>query len=464
MRLFAVVSAWILFSGVPVMKMAAATPSEATFYKDALPIFQAKCAACHRPGQVAPMSLLSYSTTRPWAKAIKAAVLSKKMPPGQGFSGDRFQHQLETTTLSTAETQTLVAWVDGGAQKGNEKDAPAPVAFNKDGWTIRPDIVIDSGREFDIPAEGVIPWMDYVLPYKFDKDVYVAATEMIPSDPEHTHHYLVSVVPPGPEADKLDNWDIRKPVPNRSMGSFGANSGAGKKRPEDAVASAGDVSDLSTNSAGYLMAWDPGQPPQRYDHNQSAMFVKAGSRLLLNVHYTTNGKPGRDHARAAIEIYPGVPTQVTYMMPEPDSPQMRPFALPPGASNFEVSLHQVFEKDATIGWIQPHMHLRGKDMKYVLTYPDGKQEVLLDVPNYSFNWQLIYTPDQPISIPAGTRIDVISHFDNSANNKNNPDPTATVIWGQQAWQEMCNAILFISVPNGIKPKEVVRVAKDVAQN
>jgi hypothetical protein len=416
------------------------TSSGVTFYKDALPIFQEKCAACHRPGQVAPMSLLSYETARPWAKAIKAAILTRKMPPGQGFSGAHFNRQRERMTLSSSQIATLTSWVDGGAPEGRAKDAPAPVSFRKDGWTIRPDIVFESPVEYQIPARGVIPNTNYVVPYKFEKDTYIAETEMIPQDPSHTHHYMVYLVPPGPYADLLGKWDVKKPLPFVPP----SQSGFGKGIDKNSLPG-------SPESMQFVLDWAPGQGPQYFDTADSAMFVPAGSRLVISVHYTADGKASHDRAKGAIQILDHKPKNEVYTLAETGPSQDT--VIPPGATVRGES-HMLITRDIQVAWLDPHMHLRGKNWKITLTYPDGRKEVMLDVPHYDFNWQIVYVPDEPFTIPAGTRWDAVGDWDNSASNPTNPDPSARVIMGLQSWEEMWGSFFFYYVPLDADPNTV----------
>jgi hypothetical protein len=423
--------------------------SAVTYYKDALPVFQAKCANCHRPGQVAPMSLLTYDSARPWAKAIKAAILERKMPPGQGFSGDHFSEQRAQMTLSGSQVQTLVSWVDGGALKGSEKDAPAPAVYDKQGWSIRPDVVFESPVDYQIPSSGVVPWTDYLIPYKFEKDTLVSAVEMIPSDPSHTHHYVVFIIPPGPETEMLDHWNPAKPLPFNPMHHI-FSKGVSLLAKSDGV---------PREVGGFLMEWTPGQNVQRYDTDNSAKLVRAGSRLIINVHYTTDGKASHDRPRGAFQIADATHNKLIYPLAEPDGVMERDLAIPPGDPNYALQEHMVFKEKATIVSLHPHMHLRGKDYKVTLTYPDGEQEVLIDIPHYDFNWQIVYYPDKPVQVPVGTRLDILGHYDNSENNRNNPDPTETVRWGEQNWEEMFNLVANVAISENTDPRHVISEVK-----
>ena len=435
----------ILLGGVFLSSAHAAQSSaEVTFYKDAQLVFQQKCQTCHRAGQVAPFSVETYEAARPWARAIKAAIVSKKMPPGQGFSGDHLSRQIAARTLTSSELETLVSWVDGGALQGDPKHAPPPVAFTKEGWSLRPDVVIDSPIEYEIPAVGVMPWVDYLLPYKFDKDTYVAAAALVPSNPAVVHHYAVYIIPPGPFNDSLDHWDVSKPLPNAML-----RKGLS---PEALLANGNGV------GGGALGGWTPGKMfDDRYDAYDSAVFVKAGSRLMINLHYTANGKPTTDRVRYAFEVLSGEPKNQFRFLPDMGAPR-NGFILPPGDPNIKGESHILLTQDVALLSMHPHMHLRGKNWNLTATYPDGRKELLLNVPNYSFEWQLDYYPDKPVVLPAGTRIDVVGHWDNSAGNKFNPDPTAAVVMGQQNWEEMWNSLIGVAVSRDVDPRKVATKA------
>jgi hypothetical protein len=410
---------------LPFTGLVAGTLSSVTFHKDVEPIFQRNCQICHRVGQVAPMSLTTYESARPWAKAIKAAVATKKMPPWFA-EGEHFGQQ--RPKITAAEINTIISWVDSGAVEGDAKDAPKPLHFDSRGWTIRPDMIIDMPISFEIPAKGVIPWMDYMADVKIDKDIYVAAGEILPEAVSYVHHVVLNIVPPSPQTKFLDNWDTTKMLP------------ADQK-----------------NWPGRLLAigWSPGENPQRYDMDHSCMFIPAGSHLVFNVHYNTNGTPTKDRSKAAFELCKGVPKNlVTYAPDGGETTWSDDTVIPAGNSYYPKHREINFTKDVEIAFIEPHMHLRGKDFKYTLTYPNGKKEDVLWVPRYDYNWQIVYYPDKPLKIPAGSKLEMDGHWDNSANNKDNPDPTVDVKMGLQAWEEMFGGIVYVIIPKDMDPKSI----------
>lgn len=358
-----------------------------TFTKDVAPIMFNRCVECHRSGEVAPMSLTNYKEVRPWAKAIKERVVARAMPvwladPHYGsFRNDR--------RMSQAEIDTIAKWVDTGAPEGNAKDMPALPKFET-GWTYgKPDQVFDIGQDYEVPAEGVVAYKYFTVPTNFTEDKWVSVAEIHPGNRGAVHHIIVTVVDPG------------KTTPRSGEG--------------DAL----------------LVGYAPGEQPLKLEPG-TAKLIKAGSSLRFQVHYTPNGTAYKDRsfvgltfAKESIKFQAMTGNALTYN-----------FKIPAGDPNYEVKSTWTAKKDIDLVGLMPHMHVRGKDFKYTITYPDGRQEVILDVPKYDFNWQLNYELTKYMSLPAGTRIDCVAHFDNSANNRYNPDPTKDVKWGDQTWEEM----------------------------
>lgn len=357
-----------------------------TYAKDVATILNNRCVECHRAGEAAPMAFTSYKETRPWAKAIKAAVLTRKMPPWLAdpahgkFANDR--------RLTADEVATITAWADNGAPEGNAKDLPKAPEFVA-GWNIgKPDRVIDMGADFDVPAAGEVPYKYYTVDPGFTEDMWIEAAECRPDKRSVVHHIIVFVVDP--------------------------------KEPQ-----------LAGTGGNLLVGWAPGDPPMNYSSG-TAKLIRAGSKLRFQMHYTPNGKAERDRSYIGLRF-------------AKEPPRFRAltgramnfsFRIPPGAPNHEVTASFVAKEDIRLTSLMPHMHVRGKDFRYTVTYPDGRSEVLLSVPRYDFNWQLAYSLQDPLILPKGTRIDCVAHYDNSPNNKWNPDPTKEVRWGDQTWEEM----------------------------
>jgi hypothetical protein len=378
-------------------------PSGVTYSKDIAPILQSNCVKCHRPGEVAPMSFTSYKEVRPWARSIREMVVERKMPPW--FADPHYGEYSNDCRLSQKDIDAISAWVEGGAPEGDAKDLPAPAGF-LDGWNIgKPDVIITMPEKFDIPAEGVISYKFFIVPTGFKEDRYVQLAEIRPDDRAHVHHIIVDVK--GPDR--------------------GAAPAAGEITPERAFGSR----DQSAESDGRLVGWAPGEAPLTLKPGQ-AKLLKAGSSLIFQVHYTTNGVTGHDRSSVGL-IFSRVPVEKRMITAGAVAHQL---AIPPGDPNYEASASFVFKEDSHIDSLHPHMHFRGKDFRYTLIYPDGTSRVLLSVPRWDFGWQLTYFLKEPVAAPKGSRLECVAHYDNSANNKFNPDPTKLVEWGPQTWEEM----------------------------
>ncbi len=387
-----------------------ASSSAPTFDRDVLPILEKNCQSCHRPGEIAPMSLLSYTDARPWAKAIKNAVATRKMPPW--FADPNYGHFANDRRLSQADIDTLVGWVDGGAVEGEAKDKPAPATF-QDGWQIKPDMVIEMPTPFLIPATGTINYQYIRVKGSFPEDVWVSAAEMRPSNPAVLHHGKVWVVPPG------SKW------------MADATPGMPYEGRETGRNDAADGNDI-------LGKFNPGLGAQSFDIGGSAKFVPKGSDLVFELHYTAIGKETSDQSKLGLVLAKHAPVTRYFLSSGPTASNL---LIPAGDSNAEVvSEVTVGLDDAKLVYVQPHMHLRGKDFELRAIYPTGESETLFKGV-FDFNWQLGYDFAKPIPLPKGTRLIAISHFDNSANNKFNPDPTKDVRWGPQNWDEMSNAFV-----------------------
>ena len=388
-----------------VAALAASTAnSKPTFSKEVAPVIFKRCVECHRAGEAAPMAFTSYKEVRPWAKAIKAAVVGRTMPvwladPSHGsFRNER--------RLTDTEIQTISAWVDNGSPEGDPRDLPALPKFET-GWQIgKPDAVFDMGTDFNIPAEGVVPYQYFTVPTNFKEDMWVEAAEIRPGTRSAIHHVIVFLQEPGT-------------AQGRGGGGDGMNM---------------------------LTGFAPGEQPLHLEPG-TAKLVKAGTTLRFQVHYTPNGTAYKDRSSVGMR-FSKVP--VKYQALVASAIQFN-FKIPAGDGNYEVKSTWTAREDVQLVALMPHMHVRGKDFKYTVTYPDGRQEVLLNVPRYDFNWQLSYETSQYLSFPKGTRIDCVAHFDNSTNNKYNPDPTKDVKWGDQTWEEMM--IGFLTYVRPVAPAE-----------
>lgn len=437
---------FILFLGsVALATMASAAP--VTFYKDVAPVLQNNCETCHRPGEAAPMSFLSYESTRPWAKAIKTAVLSKKMPPW--FADPHVGKFGNDPTLNSKDVETLVAWADSGAEGGNPADAPKPHKWIE-GWRIdKPDVILKTPAAFKIPATGTVDYQYVIIPTGFTEDKYVSMAEARPSAVAQTHHILAFVREPGSSflkgartGEAFSERQMRAEMEAKIREARAKAAAAGGSPDANASRRGGGTEgggggDFGDTLAGYA----PGTLPNIMKPGQ-AKLIPAGSDIVLQIHYTSNGKPAEDISEVGIVFSKDKPTQRLLSL----AVTTNRFEIPAGDPNYRVEAKLKLEDDATLLSLLPHMHFRGKSFEYRVTYPTGERETLLSVPGYDFNWQLSYELAQPKVLPKGTIIEGTAHYDNSVNNKNNPDPTQVVRYGEQTWEEMMFGFFDVSVP------------------
>jgi hypothetical protein len=380
---------------VLVVGVSASGPDKAnaTFTKDVAPIIYNRCIECHRTGEIAPMSLLTYQEVRPWAKSIRQRVVERQMPP---WSADPHYGKFSNDpSLSQKEIDTIVSWVDAGAPKGDDKDMPTPPKFTA-GWTIgKPDVVLTMAEEYSVPADGTVPYLYFTIPTGFTEDKWVSAMEIKPGNRGVVHHVIAFV---------------------SEAGASGRRGGAAG----EAQQGRGQLGGITPNKTGVVFG--PG----------TARLIKAGSSIVFQMHYTTNGEATKDRTSIGLVFTKEPPTRTLIT----GNAMNARFVIPAGEGNHEVKSSTTFKEDVHLTSFMPHMHFRGKDFTYTAVYPDGRSEVLLSVPKYDFNWQLTYLPEKPIALPKGTRLDCVAHFDNSTRNKFNPDPSKEVRWGDQTWEEM----------------------------
>jgi hypothetical protein len=398
---------------------------QATFYKDVLPILQDHCQSCHRPGEVAPMSLVTYQQIRPWAPAIVKAVQSGMMPPW--FANPRFGHFSNDPSLTPQQIATLLAWVAAGTPAGNPQDAPAPPQW-AEGWNIaQPDVVLPMPKPVTIPADGDVEYTYEIVPTHFREDQWIHMAEVHPSSPQYVHHAVVYIRPP--DSKWLRHAPIGVPFTASTLSD-----------PQDRLQAHGTTSDL-------LLVYAPGSSPDRWPDGM-AKFVPAGSDLIFQIHYTTNGKAGNDRTSIGLAFAEAPPQQRIFTLQLND----HAFIIPPGADDFRVEVQGTLPNDATLLSLFPHMHLRGKRFEYDIVRSDGSIETLLRV-NYHFHWQLSYRLAEPRPLKAGTKLRAVAWYDNSRNNPHNPDPNATVTWGDQTYQEMMVGFFDVAVPANMNKEQ-----------
>jgi peroxiredoxin/mono/diheme cytochrome c family protein len=365
--------------------------SEVTYSKQIAAIFNQNCVFCHRPGQIAPFSLTSYEDAVGWAEMVREVVQEQRMPPWH--ADPKFGHFKNDARLSDRDKELIYKWVDNGAPQGDPKDLPPAPQF-AEGWKIpKPDAVVYMADDaWDVPATGTVEYQRFVVDPGWTEDKWVKAMECIPGNPAVVHHIIVYLVPPG-------------------------------------VTPSGQAGRLRTN---WLGAFAPGLRPQVLADGLGR-YVQKGSKLLFEMHYTPNGTAQKDRSYAGFKFVD--PKTVKKEVAVQNAGNFT-FKIPPGDSNYEVESEFVFRQNAVLLTVAPHMHVRGKDFRYDLIYPDGKQETVLWVPRYDFGWQTTYQLTEPKVLPRGTKMHCVAHFDNSADNLANPDPTKEVTWGEQTWEEM----------------------------
>lgn len=400
--------------------------ADVTFSKDVLPILQKNCQSCHRPGQIAPMSFLSYESTRPWAKAIKTAVVSKKMPPWN--ADPAFGHFVNDRSLAAAEVETLSAWADAGAPQGDPKSAPAPVAWPQNGWEIQPD-VIAKGVPYNVPATGYVEWTWVVLPSPFTEDTWVTSIELKPTHLPVTHHMCLAMGPhkPGAEYYKFISQEKKRD----DNGDEVIDAGGFPRGPIPV----NSVPGVLAGTNGIEECYEPGRGAADFRKLGAAKFIPKGADIAVNVHFTPNGTATAASFEIGFTVSKEPPKRRYLALSTSPTPDRKNFAIPPRDPNWLAPAANIeFARDVELVGLMPHMHVRGKAARFELTYPDGRSEIILNVPKYDFNWQLWY--ETALKIPAGTKMRVLAWYDNSANNKFNPNPDKYVYYGDMTWEEM----------------------------
>jgi peroxiredoxin len=362
-----------------------------TYHKHVAAILQAKCQECHRPGEAGPFALQSYQQAKNWSAMMREVVADDVMPPWHATAP--YGHFKNDRRLTADEKKTLLAWIDQGCVEGNAKDAPPARTFTE-GWRLgrEPDEVLRMKKPVKVPAHGNYPYQYITLGDPFPEDRWVTAVEVRPEQRAVVHHIIAFVLPP--------------------------------KTPPFELAGSG--------FAKYMLgAYVPGDQPIIAAPGQAKKITK-GSQILLEMHYTPNGRAVEDRSTIGLCYAKKAPDVELHSLAVMNDK----FRIPPGAANHEVKSTFTFDKPTTIESLTPHMHVRGKSFKYELVSKDGKRETVLDVPKYDFNWQSSYYFATPLQLPAGSTLECTAFFDNSAKNPFNPDPMKTIRWGNMTADEM----------------------------
>jgi mono/diheme cytochrome c family protein len=374
---------------------AAADADVPTFSRDVLPILQASCQDCHRPGQMAPFSLLTYDEARPWARAIRQRVAAREMPPW--FSRRGVGEYDPDPSLTDRQIETIVKWVDGGSPPGNPADAPPPVQWPTGGrWRFgEPDLVL-TAPPVVIPASGPDAYPEPEIETGLTEDRYIQWMEVIPEQPQVVHHVLVYATENGGDpADAAEGSRGRRLLANLAKG-------------------------------GTPRFWPDG----------AAKALRVGEKIRFQIHTHPNNESARvEHTKVGIKFFPrGYRPRHIINTKAVSSPST--LAIPPGDPNVRSDATFTLERPATLLSFQPHMHYRGKRMTLEALLPSGERRLLSDIDRFTQAWQPTYRYKHPPSFPAGTVLHVTAYHDNSAANKLNPDPTAFVAWGERTVDEM----------------------------
>jgi hypothetical protein len=433
--------------GVPATSSAQGTAPTPTFSKDVAPIFYQNCVVCHREGEIAPMSLLTYKQARPFARSIAAQVTQGTMPPWHAdpkygkFENDR--------RLTEKDKATILAWVNGGTPEGNPAELPTAPVF-PDGWAIgKVDAVFELPENYPVPAEGTIDYKYFEVPTNFTEDKWIQAFQVKPGDPSAVHHVIVFSRPPkrpapagAPQTDGAQRQRQQGPF------TFGPNM----DEPESVKANAARQSTPNDRPApkdgmgGFVGGFAPGQAIRIFREG-TAVRLPAGSTLIFQMHYTATGKATTDRSKIGLVFAKEPPKQemITAALVNQN------FTLPAGAPDTKVDATMTMNTDVTLWSVMPHTHVRGRRWEVKATYPDGRTEMLVNVPKYDFNWQTEYVFDTPIKLPKGTVFHTSAWYDNSAASKTNPNPKIDVHWGEQTWEEMQFTAFSVTIDPPSKP-------------
>jgi hypothetical protein len=447
--MLAVTAAVRLGAQAPTSGSVATTP---TYSREVAPILYKNCTNCHRPGEIAPMSLLSYKEVRPWAKSIGTQVSRGVMPP---WHADPAHGEfLNDRRLSAADKDTILKWVSEGAPEGDPSDLP-PAPTYASGWSIgEPDAIFSMQEDYPIPADGTIAYQYLQIPTNLTEDKWIQAMEVKPGNRAVVHHVIVFAMtpapPPAPRPPAETSTAAAQPPRPRPTPLFTFAEGTqevpagqtgGPKLPPDQQRPIGPNDRPAPKRLGPAIGgFAPGQMIRVYQEG-SAMKLPAGSTLVFQMHYTANGTPTTDRTRIGVKFASAKP-QHEVRFAELINAALH---IPADTPDYRVDAEMTINRDITMWSMLPHTHVRGKRWEYQVTYPDGRTESVLSVPKYDFNWQTDYVFREPLKLPKGTKIHATAWYDNSSHNSSNPDPTKDVWWGDQTWEEMMFTGLTYSV-------------------
>lgn len=407
----------------------AAPKGTVTFTKDIAPILYQNCTSCHRPGEAAPFSLSAYADAKKRARQIALVTEQRVMPPWKADSHGEFQDERR---LTDAQIALVKEWAAEGAKEGKLADLPAPPHFAP-GWALGPpDLILTPARTYSVTAEGRDVYRCYVIPTDFAEDRFVSTIDVRPGNRAVVHHAIAYIDTSG---------TARKLEAASHDGSPGYPEGGG----------------IGFLPAGMLGGWAPGALPHRLPAGTGILLPK-GADVVLEVHYHKDGKPETDQTQVALYFNKETVDKPMHLFPLANLG----LRIPPGDKNYEIHAKLPVIFDATLLTIFPHMHTLGRQMTVTATLPSGAKQTLIDVPDWDFSWQGFYAYKQPVHLPAGSRIDLVAHYDNSEDNPRNPShPPKLVTWGEQTTDEMCLCYLGFTVDaeHVAPPKTATRLTK-----
>ena len=381
--------------GCPIRFEVESATAPVSYREVIAPMLQKNCVGCHSPGQIGPFSMSNHAKVKGWSAMIEEVLMDRRMPPWH--ADPRAGHFANDRSLSTAELHQMLDWIHQGCPRGEGEDPLAVERPKAATWELgQPDFVVPLPQREEIPATGTVRYRYIDSAFVMPEDAWLRAAVVRAENPKVVHHIIVRVqYPKGYSEMPKDSYLFTTWVPGLAQAEFPADTG---------------------------------------------MFVPKGSRFNFEVHYTTNGKPETDQSEMGLYLAKSKPSHQL----EVRVSETRDFEIPPGDANAEHVSHYCFTRDVLLYELSPHMHLRGSTFKYQALYPDGRRETLLSVPNYDFNWQTSYRLKEPKRIPAGTWIYCSGSHDNSKRNASNPDPTKTVRWGLQSWEEMFMGFMTVA--------------------
>jgi mono/diheme cytochrome c family protein len=361
-----------------------------TFHNRVAGILQQNCQACHRAGGGAPFALEEYQDVFRYRGLIRNAVETRRMPPW--FADPAHGKWANDASLSAEERRDILSWIDAGAPAGDSRSSPPPVQWPQ-GWNIgEPDLVVQVPHPVVVPAGEKLPYQYQEVAVTLTEDRWVQAMQIRPTAPAVVHHVLVFIDPPAAPGERV--------------------------RRQSAL-------------EGFYAAYGPGGFGTIYPDGM-ARLLPAGATLRFELHYEPSGEEMVDQSELGFVFADRAPERIL----DTGAAYNARFTIPAGHPNFAVTGEHRFDQPETLIGFVPHMHMRGKAFRYELIHPDGREEMLLDIPRYDFHWQLEYILEEPLRVAAGSRLRATGWFDNSPENPMNPDPTRNVPFGSRTEDEM----------------------------